>query len=207
MTALAMTRAAGTPAPDTFVEEILQHLDVLGRVAQRLTRHTQDAEDLVQETVARALARRTQFAPGTNLRAWLLAIERSLFISAYRHARRGPHTQAMDDLEESLLYGRGGLTPSPSAESDLLQEWTDPEVVAALAALPEYYRTAVVLSDVQGLSYAQIMGRMGWPLGTLTSRLHRGRALLRRALGDQGRMPTAPRASRTRQLQPLAVAA
>ncbi|HZS87120.1 MAG TPA: sigma factor-like helix-turn-helix DNA-binding protein [Chloroflexota bacterium] len=118
-----------------------------------------------------------------------------------------PATQAMDDLEEGLLYGRGGLTPSPSAESDLLREWTDPEMVAALAALPAQYRTAVVLSDVQGLSYAQIMGRMGWPLGTLTSRLHRGRALLRQALGDQGQMPAAPRALRALRPQPHASAA
>jgi RNA polymerase sigma-70 factor (ECF subfamily) len=191
--------------PDTFAEHILQHLDVLGRVARHLTRHAQDAEDLVQETVARALARRSQYTTGTNLRAWLLAIERSLFISAYRHARRGPATQAIDDLEEGLLYGRGGLTPSPSAESDLLQEWTDPQLVAALAALPEHYRAAVVLSDVQGLSYAQIIRRMGWPLGTLTSRLHRGRALMRQALEAQGQ--TAPRALRALRPQPQAAAA
>src|SRR5690349_11266590 len=94
---------------DTFVAEVVDHLDVLYRVALRLTRRPQDAEDLVQETAARALTRRAQYQPGTNLRAWLLTIERSLFVSAYRHARRGPVTQSLEEVEEGSLYGRGAM--------------------------------------------------------------------------------------------------
>jgi RNA polymerase sigma-70 factor (ECF subfamily) len=185
------------------MDEVVDHHDVLSRVARRLTRQAQDAEDLVQETIARALSRRAQYQPGTNLRAWLLKIERSLFVSAYRHARRGPMTASIDEVEEGVLYSRGGLVPSPSAESTLLQDWVDHDLVAAVKALPEHYRVAVLLSDVEGLSYAEILQRMGWPLGTLTSRLHRGRALLRRALMDRSaeRAPGAPPA------QPLQAAA
>jgi RNA polymerase sigma-70 factor (ECF subfamily) len=210
MSKLAMTAPErGTNEHDTFVDEVVDHHDVLSRVAWRLTRQAQDAEDLVQETIARALSRRGQYQPGTNLRAWLLAIERSLFVSAYRHARRGPTTASIDDIEEGVLYSRSGLVPSPSAETTLLQDWVDHDLVAAVQALPEHYRVAVLLSDVQGLSYAEILQRMGWPLGTLTSRLHRGRALLRRALTDRSGEwePGAPGARTAHAAQPLRAAA
>jgi RNA polymerase sigma-70 factor (ECF subfamily) len=192
---------------DTFGDEVVGHLDVLHRVARRLTRQAQDAEDLVQETIARALDRRAQFHPGTNLRAWLLAIERSLFVDTYRRARRGPLTQSIDDVEEGVLYSRDGMAPSPSAESALLQEWMDPDLVAALHTLPEPYREAVELADVEGLSYAQMMHRMGCPLGTVMSRLHRGRRLLRQALADRGKDAEVPIALVTRPVQPLRAAA
>jgi RNA polymerase sigma-70 factor, ECF subfamily len=192
---------------DTFVDEVVDHLDVLYRVARRLTRQTQDAEDLVQETIARALARRAQFHPGTNLRAWLLTIERSLFVDAYRRARRGPLTQSLDEVEEGLLYGKGGMVPSPSAESALWQEWMGQDLVAALETLPEHYRVAVLLGDVEGLSYAEMAQWMDCPLGTVMSRLHRGRRLLRRVLADAGRDPQAPVALPTHPVQPLCAAA
>jgi RNA polymerase sigma-70 factor (ECF subfamily) len=192
---------------DTFGDEVVGHLDVLHRVARRLTRQAQDAEDLVQETIARALDRRAQFHPGTNLRAWLLAIERSLFVDTYRRARRGPLTQSIDDVEEGVLYSRDGMAPSPSAESALLQEWMDPDLVAALHTLPEPYREAVELADVDGLSYAELAQRMGCPLGTVMSRLHRGRRLLRQALADRGRNPEAAVALETGPVQPLPAAA
>jgi RNA polymerase sigma-70 factor, ECF subfamily len=191
---------------DTFVDEVVGHLDLLQRVARRLTRQVQDAEDLVQETITRALDRRAQFHPGTNLRAWLLAIERSLFVDAYRRARRGPLTQSLDAVEEGILYSGGGMVPSPSAESALLQQWMDPDLVAALNTLPQPYREAVQLADVQGLSYAQMMQRMGCPPGTVMSRLHRGRKLLRQALADRGLHPEAPVALVTRPVQPLPAA-
>jgi len=191
---------------DTFVDEVVDHLDVLHRVARRLTRQTQDAEDLVQETITRALARRAQYHPGTNLRAWLLTIERSLFVSAYRRARWGPLTQSLDEVEEGSLYSRGALAPSLSAESALLQDWMDPDLVAAINTLPEHYREAVVLSDVEGLSYAEMAQRMGCPPGTVMSRLHRGRRLLRQALTDGGRDPEAHVALPTHPVQPLRAA-
>ena len=174
---------------DTFVDEVMEHLEVLHRVALRLTRQPQDAEDLVQETATRALTRRAQYQPGTNLRAWLLTIERSLFVDAYRRARRGPVTHRLDEVEEESLCGRGARVASPSAESALWQEWMDQDLVAALHALPEHYREAVLLSDVEGLSYAEMAQRMRCPLGTVMSRLHRGRRLLRRALTHRDRAP------------------
>jgi RNA polymerase sigma-70 factor (ECF subfamily) len=189
------------------VDEVMEHLEVLHRVALRLTRRPQDAEDLVQETAARALTRRAQYQPGTNLRAWLLTIERSLFVSAYRRARRGPVTQRLDEVAEESLYGWGARVTSPSAESALWQQWMDHDLVAALHALPEHYREAVMLSDVEGLSYAEMAQRMGCPLGTVMSRLHRGRMLLRRALTDGGRAPGV-RVARPRQPgQPLCAVA
>jgi RNA polymerase sigma-70 factor (ECF subfamily) len=194
-------------AYETFVDEVVGHLDVLDRVARRLTRQAQDAEDLVQETIARALDRRMQFHPGTNLRAWLLAIERSLFVDAYRRARRGPLTQSIDDVEEGILYSRGGMAPSPSAESTLLQEWMDQDLVAAFNTVPEPYREAVELAEVEGLTYAEMAQRMGCPLGTVMSRLHRGRRLLRQALADRGRDPEAPVALVTGDVQSLRTAA
>ena len=192
---------------DTFVAEVVDHLDVLYRVALRLTRRPQDAEDLVQETAARALTRRAQYQPGTNLRAWLLTIERSLFVSAYRHARRGPVTQSLEEVEEGSLYGRGAMAPSPSAENAPLQDWMDHDLVAAVKALPEPYRVAVVLSDVEGLSYAEMAQRMDCPPGTVMSRLHRGRMLLRRALADRHPVRHAPDIRPAHSEQPLPVAA
>jgi RNA polymerase sigma-70 factor, ECF subfamily len=207
MSTTAMTATeTGRHGYDTFVDEVVDHLDVLHRVARRLTRQTQDAEDLVQETITRALARRAQYHPGTNLRAWLLTIERSLFVSAYRRARWGPLTQSLDEVEEGSLYSRGALAPSLSAESALLQDWMDPDLVAAINTLPEHYREAVVLSDVEGLSYAEMAQRMGCPPGTVMSRLHRGRRLLRQALTDGGRDPEAHTALPTHPVQPLRAA-
>jgi RNA polymerase sigma-70 factor (ECF subfamily) len=208
MSAVPLTMAErGLQGRDTFTDELLEHLDVLQRVALRLTRRLQDAEDLVQETLARALARRAQYHPGTNLRAWLLTIERSLFVSAYRHERRSPVTQRIDAVEEGSLYAHGGLAPSPSAESALLQEWMDPALVTALKALPQHYRVAVLLGDVVGLSYAEMAQRMGCPLGTVMSRLHRGRALLRQRLAHTGSAPDAPLTLARTGAQPLLAAA
>src|SRR3954451_23950244 len=187
---------------DTFVDEVVDHLDVLYRVARRLTRQTQDAEDLVQETITRALVRRAQYHPGTNLRAWLLTIERSLFVSAYRRARWGPLTQSLDEGEGGSLYSRGALAPSLSAESALLQDWLDPDLVADINTLPEHYRETVVLSDVEGLSYTEMAQRMGCAPGTVMSRLHRGRRLLRQALTGGGRDPEAHVALPTHPVQP-----
>jgi RNA polymerase sigma-70 factor (ECF subfamily) len=137
------------------------------------------------------------------LRAWLLTIERSLFVSAYRHTRRGPVTQSLDEVAEDSLYGRDARVASPSAESALWQEWMDHDLVAALHALPEHYREAVLLSDVEGLSYAEMAQRMCCPLGTVMSRLHRGRLLLRRALAQRDR-PSEVRVARPCQSgQPL----
>jgi RNA polymerase sigma-70 factor (ECF subfamily) len=130
-----------------------------------------------------------------------------LFVDAYRRARRGPLTQRLDDVEEGILYRGGGMVPSPSAESALLQEWMDPDLAAALHTVPEPYREAVKLADVEGLSYAELAQRMSCPLGTVMSRLHRGRRLLRQALADRGKDPETPVVLVTRPAQPLRAAA
>jgi RNA polymerase sigma-70 factor (ECF subfamily) len=186
--------ATETPGPgdESFEDGILDHLPVLHRVAVRLTRRQHDAEDLVQETVARALAHRAQFQHGTSLRAWLLSIERSIFLNAHRRMRSTPRLQSLDEVNESTLYGAGLMGSSPSAEHVLLHGWLDDVIVEALGTLPAPYRLAVELCDVQGLSYAEIAQQMGCALGTVMSRLHRGRALLRRALAEPSGEPPAP---------------
>jgi RNA polymerase sigma-70 factor (ECF subfamily) len=157
-------------------------MPALRRVALRLTRHEPDAEDLVQETVVRALERRTQFRPGTNLRAWLFTIQRSIFINAYRRRRQ---VAWLGSLEDEELYGSAGVPSGISAEEAMLEDWMDEDLRAALAALPEHYRGAVLLRDVAQWSYAQVAARLDLPQGTVMSRLHRGRTLLRKALDQR----------------------
>lgn len=177
----------------SFAEEILLHLDTLHRRSMRLTGKLQDAEDLVQETVARALACHTQFKPGTNLRAWLYTIQRSLFLDSYRRHRRAPLLFSLNVLEEEgTLYETNGARASISAEQVALHGLIDDTVVTALHNLPEYFRLAVLLCDVDGLSYTEAAQAMGCALGTVMSRLHRGRALLRHALSAQYGKQCAP---------------
>jgi len=192
---------------ESFEREVAAQLDALYPLALGLTRRVHDAEDLVQETVARALTRGDQFQPGTNLRAWLHTIERSLFVSAYRRERRAPPVQSLDEVEESALSDPRGTRTSPSAEQELLDQWVSEEIVAALQVLPEPYRMAVLLSDVGGLSYEQAAQAMGCALGTVMSRLHRGRSLLRRALGGPDDDADAPVSLPTHAVEPLMAAA
>ena len=131
----------------------------------------------------RALTYRHQFRRDSNLRAWLITIMRSLFVSAYRRKRRAPQVQSLSESEgEETLYGPGGTRGSPSAEHMMLHTWLDQELLTALASLPEHFRRAVELCDVDGLTYQETAQVMGCALGTVMSRLHRGRALLRKAL-------------------------
>jgi RNA polymerase sigma-70 factor (ECF subfamily) len=158
-------------------------LPLLQRVAFRMTNGAYDAEDLVQETVTRALTHRHQFRADTNLRAWLITIMRSLAVNTYRRARRAPQMQHLDESEqEQALYGPSGRHGSPSAEQMMLHTWLDQDLKAALASVPEHFRRAVELCDLQGLTYREAAQALGCALGTVMSRLHRGRALLRKAL-------------------------
>jgi RNA polymerase sigma-70 factor (ECF subfamily) len=197
------SRAEANPhGYQSFAEEMLLHLDTLHRCAVRLTGTLQDAEDLVQETVARALACHAQFRPGTNLRAWLCTIQRSLFLDGYRRRRRAPLLHSLDLLEEEgTLYETTGARASVSAEQVAMHGLIDDAVVTALRDLPECFRLAVLLCDVYDLSYAQAAQTMGCALGTVMSRLHRGRALLRNALSPQYGTQRAP------MTQPAAMAA
>ena len=174
-------------ANDPFETEALSFLDALYRTALRMTRSEADAEDLVQETYIRAFRFREQYTPGTNLKAWLFRILTNTFINSYRRRRAQPEFTELDDVDEFSLYRRmsGGqaASTSPDPESTFLNAIVDTEVKDALAELPEKFRS-VVLLDVEGFSYKEIAEMLGIPIGTVMSRLHRGRKFLQKRLFD-----------------------
>jgi RNA polymerase sigma-70 factor (ECF subfamily) len=166
-----------------FEEAALVHADALYGAALRMTRDRADAEDLLQETFLKAFRAYDRFEEGTNLRAWLFRILTNTYISTYRRRQRAPEESDLDDVEELYLYRRlaaAGL--SRSAEDAALDRLTAPEVLSALEELPEQFRLAVLLSDVEGFSYKEIAEITDVPIGTVMSRLHRGRKALQRAL-------------------------
>lgn len=175
-------------AADRFEQEALSFLDALYRTALRMTRSEADAEDLVQETYIRAFRFRDQFTPGTNLKAWLFRIITNTFINSYRRKAAQPPTTELDDVEETALYRRmadaGGGASEP--ERAVLDSVIDGEITAALEELPERFRT-VVLLDVEGFAYREIAEMLDIPIGTVMSRLHRGRKFLQRRLYDLAR--------------------
>jgi RNA polymerase sigma-70 factor (ECF subfamily) len=173
---------------DVFAMELVGQIPALHRRALRLTRHEADAQDLVQETVTRALERRAQFQPGTSLRSWLFTIQRSLFINAYR--RR--HVAWVGSLQDEDQGGAENALATSSAEEMMLEGCVDEDLRGALAALPEHYRQVVVLRDLAQQSYAQIATDLGCPRGTVMSRLHRGRALLRQVLQQHWTQASTP---------------
>ena len=172
-------------AQDAFETEALSYLDALYRTALRMTRSEADAEDLVQETYIRALRFREQFTPGTNLKAWLFRILTNTFINSYRKRSRAPETTELDDVDEFSLYRRMSedrpASSSPEPEREFLDGIVSSEVKEALDALPEKFR-ATVLLDVEGFSYKEIADTLGIPIGTVMSRLHRGRKFLQQRL-------------------------
>ena len=164
-----------------FEALVLPHLDALYGAAVRMTRHRQDAEDLVQETCLRAYRFLDRLEDEGRCRAWLFRILTNTFINLYRREQRAPEMVA---LEES------GVEAAASGEEVSLEAVMDDELKAALDALPDDYRTAILLSDVEEFSYEEIAGMLGCPIGTVRSRIHRGRNLLRanliRAAGRGG---------------------
>ncbi|RMB59036.1 sigma-70 family RNA polymerase sigma factor [Tessaracoccus antarcticus] len=179
--------AVDVPSQDAaFEEEALSHLDRLYAAALRMTRNAADAEDVVQEAYAKAFAAQSTFTPGTNLKAWLYRILTNTYINTYRKAQRSPRTSFDGDVEDWHLaraasHDSEGLR---SAEMEALDQTPDKTVADAMSGLPENFRMAVYLSDVEGFSYKEIAEIMGTPIGTVMSRLNRGRALLRDALAD-----------------------
>ncbi len=167
---------------ETFEREVLPLVDRLYSAALRYTRNPADAEDLVQESVAKAYAAFHQYRPGTNLRAWLYRILTNTYINAYRKEQRRPTEVPADAAEDFSLYDRIASHRQPAAETVFLEHLTDEEVREALSDLPEQFRIAVYLADVEGFSYAEIADIMGTPIGTVMSRLHRGRSALQKAL-------------------------
>jgi RNA polymerase sigma-70 factor (ECF subfamily) len=152
----------------------------LYNAAMRMTRNASDAEDLVQETIARAYSAFHQFRPGTNLRAWLHTILANSFISSCRKRRREPAARLGADFSEDWQIGVDPLAaPARSAEAEALDRMADSGVLSALRELPEEFRIAIYLADIEGYSYREIASIMGTPLGTVMSRIHRGRIKLR----------------------------
>jgi len=167
----------------------MEHLDALYRTALRMTRNPQDAEDLVQETFLRAYRFFDQFTPGTNLRAWLFRILTNTYINRYRKVSSQPKSSSLDDTEEFSLYrqlGRAGYD-SANVEAEVLDHFAEGDVRAAIERLPTPYRLAVLLADVEGLSYNEMAEAMNVKKGTVMSRLFRGRRLLQKALWEQAR--------------------
>ena len=170
---------------ERFEAEALPLLPGMYSAAFRLTRNSADAEDLVQETFLRAYRAFHQFEPGTNLKAWLYRILTNTFINSYRKRQREPQTISEDEVEDWYLYSK--MTEEgmePSAEAAVLESLPDEDVQEALSSLPEQFRMAVLLADVEGFSYKEIADIMGVPIGTVMSRLHRGRKALEKRLWD-----------------------
>ena len=171
-----------------FAEQAMEYADALYAAAMRLTRNAADAEDLVQETYLRAYRGFGGFEQGTNLRAWLYRILTNTFINSYRAKQRRPDESDLADVEDLYLYRRlGGLETSQrgrSAEDELMDLVTDSAVKEAIESLPEQFRMAVLLADVEGFSYKEIAEIVDVPIGTVMSRLHRGRKALQKSLWE-----------------------
>jgi len=189
-----------------FQEQALPFMDQLYGAAMRMTKNPADAADLVQETFVKAFAAFGQFEQGTNLKAWLYRILTNTFINVYRKKQRDPYQGALDDLEDWQLGSAESATSSSSrsAEAEAIDRMPASAVKDALQSIPEDFRLAVYFADVEGFSYQEIADIMKTPVGTVMSRLHRGRRLLRELLADYARergmtaQNSGPRAATTR---------
>ena len=172
-----------------FEDEAMPLLDQLYGAALRMTRNPTDAEDLVQETFAKAYAAFHQYRPGTNLKAWLYRILTNTFINTYRKKQREPLQSNSDDVEDWQEHRAASHTSTGlrSAEAEALDLIGDDVVKEALAQLPDDFRMAVYLADVEGFAYKEIAEIMDTPIGTVMSRLHRGRRQLRDLLAEHAR--------------------
>jgi RNA polymerase sigma-70 factor (ECF subfamily) len=179
--------AAATRA--RFEEEALKHLDALYRTALRMTRNPSDAEDLVQDALVRGYRFYDRFEPGTNFRAWLFKILTNTYINSYRRKQGRPQESSLEDTEEFFLYNQLSNDGErvTDVEDTVLDRLGADAIQRAIDQLPPQFRTTVQLSDVEGLSYAEIAEATGVAKGTVMSRLFRGRRQLQRALWDQAK--------------------
>ncbi|MBN1435052.1 sigma-70 family RNA polymerase sigma factor [Candidatus Fermentibacterales bacterium] len=171
------------PQRKQFEDEVVQYLDGLYCYALHLTRNDEDACDLVQETYARAFRAYEQYQLGTNARAWLFAILRNTFLNRLRKARRNPvrtHFEEQEELSSAMEPVEPPLGTDP--ETETIRDEMRRDIRKALSRIPESFRSAVVLCDVEGFSYKEISSILGVPIGTVRSRIHRGRAMLQKML-------------------------
>jgi RNA polymerase sigma-70 factor (ECF subfamily) len=170
----------------TFADQAMQYMGPLYTAALRMTRNPADAEDLVQETYLKAYRAFGSFQEGTNLRAWLYRILTNTYINSYRAKQRRPEERDLDEVEDLYLYRRLGALDDAlsgrSAEDELMAMFTDDEVKHAMEELPEQFRMAVYLADVEGFAYKEIAEILDIPIGTVMSRLHRGRKSMQKKL-------------------------
>lgn len=171
---------------EEFIADAMQYAPQLFSTAVRMTRNRADAEDLVQETFLKGWRSFHTFREGTNLRAWLFRIMTNTYINKYNAKQRRPQETELDEVEELFLYRRMGAVDqsqiSASAEDEMLSLFTDDEVKNALEELPEQFLLPVLLSDVEGFSYKEIAEMLDTPIGTVMSRLHRGRKQMQKML-------------------------
>ncbi|WP_231951845.1 sigma-70 family RNA polymerase sigma factor [Aurantimicrobium minutum] len=183
-----MTSAASARS-QLFEEQAMEHIDKLYAHAMRKTGNSADANDLVQETYLKAFAAFDQFQQGTNIKAWLHRILENTYINQYRKQQNQPYYSPLEELEDWQLGDAESrtATSSRSAEAEAIDHLPASAIKDALQALPEDFRAAVYLVDVEGYSYQEVADIMESPTGTVMSRLHRGRKLLREQLADYAR--------------------
>lgn len=191
MPALALQRESTAEERERFEGLVGEHLDGLFGASLRLTRNRTRAEDLVQETFLRAWRSFHTFRPGTNVRAWLYRILMNAYIDGYRKREREPEVVDQEDVDEFYLYSRvhesEDFRRAGNPEEALLSKLMDADVKAALDGLPASFRDVVILADIEGFSYKEIAGILGIPIGTVMSRLHRGRRQLQVRLWEYAR--------------------
>src|SRR6266571_8736201 len=194
-----------TPGGDheeRFMTEAIPYMSRLYPAALRLTRNHSDAEDLIQETFVKAYVKFHQFSPGTNLKAWLYTILVRTFYSSCRHRDRRVGEVLAADIYDGCDARDAISEPPRSAEAEALENLGGSTVMRALEELPECFRSAIYLADIEGYRYNEIADMMGTPLGTVMSRIHRGRAMLRQKLRGYaprgGYAPSPPRLPRPR---------
>ena len=169
-----------------FERDAMQYAPQLYSAALRMTRNPADAQDVVQETFLKAYRAYHSCAEGTNLKAWLYRILTNTYINTYRKAQRRPSEVELGELQDLYLYKRLGEASgaSKSAEADMLDDFVDTDIIDALESLPEAFRMPVLYADVEGFSYKEIAEMLDIPIGTVMSRLHRGRKALQKQLWD-----------------------
>lgn len=182
-----MKRSTKSDRHREFELEALPHMDLLYNYAVRMTNSPQDADDLVQETYLKAYRFWDSYEQGTNIKAWLFRILKNSYINRYRKETKEPDTVDYDEVKDFYSTARDASTDSNNLQETLFGNLLDDDVTKAIAALPDDFRTVVILSDIEGLSYEEIADFVDCPLGTVRSRLHRGRKLLREQLMQYGK--------------------